>query len=332
MKYRVPALGRFDRYVLLDHKARWRNDAFCMSAAWVWYVARSLYGSASDTRLLEETAAILAVGMVGTTIRYCTTSEKLKSFAVGFGITRRALVGQGLAALFASFVVFAQPVGAVLIDEQLKRTLKAPLTSAKLDKAALLVMNAQKFDVRLNPDTVRTLGNEVLTATAEQPHLATSAISASATFAGYSTYLLAPRFVRGRVIHLERDGLVADLILVGPEVAKDFAIWIAGPGVYGGGKGPPSIVPPVQHVIVQVRQETYSFWVNSHLRNITFVNANIGYFGGSIKLEAVQFIDCHFQVLTHDAESRENVKRFLSAVLTGEPVNLDLLGQGVVLP
>ena len=115
-------------------------------------------------------------------------------------------------------------------------------------------------------------------------------------------------------------------------MAKDFAVWIAGPGVYGGGKCLPRIFSPVQHVIVQVRQETYSFWVNSHLRNITFVNANIGYFGGSIKLEAVQFIDCHFQVLAHDAESRENVKRFLSAVLTGEPVNLDLLGQGVVLP
>jgi hypothetical protein len=331
MKHSAPQVGRFERYVLLDHKARWRSDASCIGVGLAWCVFRSFYSSVPDAQLVKELGVILTAGVIYSTVSYCETSERKKPFPAGFAISRRSLLRQAYLSFAAIFVLSVPPVGAALIDERLKQTLKAPLTPAKLDRAASLVTSAQKLSIRLNPWTVAQLGNQVLQVSTEQSHLSSNALNASAAFAGYATFAANRAPLRGEVIRMTGHGVEGDKIFIGPQVKDDFALLIGSPAIYAPGEEVASIVPPVKRVIIRVRSQNGLMWFDEvHERHITYENARIGYFGGSIRLEDVQFINCTFVIIVADETGKANATRFLAAVMTGKPVYLELVGDGVV--
>jgi hypothetical protein len=208
------------------------------------------------------------------------------SFKLDALVTRRSLIRQLSLAACSLLLFFSPTLEAAVIHEQLRRTLKAPLTPSKLQRAALLIHRVQTIDVHLDPNFVSQLGSKVLDVAAEQPSLALSAMKTTAAFASYRTYLTpSPATNQVSVIRVTTEGFNADLVSIGPTMSQGGALWVSAE------HGTQSICPPVQRVIVKVFQETEGIVVDfCNIRSVTFENATIRYSGDTIRLESVQFI------------------------------------------
>jgi hypothetical protein len=315
-------LRRFEHYVLFDHHTRWVNDSTAFVFALAWWAVRAFYLGAPNDRAFAE-SLIVAVTWVGiTTLSYCLSpieeKQKLKTkigmaYPVQRLMPRLTLIGVAVT-LIGCTSLGLPTIEAKILDSRLTNTLAGPLTPDTIGKAQEIVQTAQQYNLHANPILVSQLGKQILDSTAENPQLARSGLQAASAFASFRSNLN-PLFIPKEVeVNNTVWGLYLAITNIGQN-SDDPAIWTRpGDSLFKN-------EPRFHRVIFRIIHEPGQIVIdNSHIRNITFVNANILYMGGPLKLESVEFVRCHFLIpVTND-----NTRRLITDALGGGPVTFEI--------
>jgi hypothetical protein len=317
--------NRLEQYVLFDHKTRWTNDAICMFLAFAWGALRYSVALVTEMRALQEAVAVVAAGVIITTLYYCCTAPIGRFFRSETSFARSKSIWLMMASASVTIVIGHPAFEGHLLRQKVTRTLRQPITAAKLERTTDLIRIAQKSDVRLGSKDIAGLGATVIRAGMQNPALAPAALQTTAALAGYRSHLDNPPGSPERDIevkHVDRPSLVADILLFGPALASGGALWGTLPGGAAAMKDQELLasISPVKQALIQSAGQQYHIDLDfTQARNVTFENATIHYSGGPVDLEAVHFVRCKFAVHAADPEAQSNVNGLLSAALTGVP-------------
>jgi hypothetical protein len=316
-------IKRLEYYVLIDHKARWINDSAAFGLALFWWAVRVFFLNATDERAFVE-SLILAVCWVGfTTLAYCWSPRKelqkvkTKSSPVKFSsqplIPRLAMISLATI-LIASIGLSLPTVEAKILDSRLKSTLTEPLTQDTISKAQEIVQSAQQYNLNANPALISQLGKKILDYTAKNPELAGPGLQAASAFASYRSAFVI--LATGGEVEVDNPVTGFDVAMRGINPnSENPAFWKRPDGSLLSNK------PKFQRIVFRVVHERGAFPLdNQEFRNITYINMNILYSGGPVKLESTQFIQCHFLI----PSVNDNTQKLIAAALGGEPVTLEL--------
>jgi hypothetical protein len=311
-------IERFRYYVLVDHKARWRNDSACMIISIAWYLISKAAGVES-VRAFKVSLGFLIVPVVISTLWYCLKPQGVKSL-VEIDLPRRSLL-TGLAAsiVLLALLGFGTPaLEAAIIDKRLRELLEGEPTQDKIEEATQIVSEANDKKLRASPQLISQLGQKLLESSSK-PHLRDSALTAASAFASYRSSLsplpptsAAPSEIVGTIVF--QCGAEP---LAGESPIVSGVPWVkGGPSGFGCSRA-------FVHILEPLSTQGQLPLDGLYARSITFVGGTFLYDGGQLKLESVLFIDSRIQVpLTNTGN--QNVQRLIGAMLTGQPINLDL--------
>jgi hypothetical protein len=330
-------IERFRHYVLVDHKARWRNDTLCMAISIVWYLVSVGVGVPNASAFKVSVGFLITTVVISTFWRSITTREHDLTSALEIDFSKRALLPR--LAMAAAFVLVSIGFGtpaleAAIIDKRLRRVLEGDPTPDKLGKAAQIATEAQENNLRASPELITRLGEKILDSSAK-PQLRDSAVAAASAFASYRSNL--SPVPQGQA-SIPAGGSVTIKISCLSPLSKPFTLAMKEmeeqdttspdtPIVSGIGGRYRLECQGCSRIMIQPTDRQAGLLLlplrNMHARNAVFVDGTFPYDGGPLKLESVQFLRSNFQIPVVDAGS-PNVQRFLAAVMTGQPVNLDL--------
>jgi hypothetical protein len=321
------ARNNFDRYISVDNESRWKNDLSWIVISIVLTYLLHFGFDLSEKLALVGGATILVVGMTASTIlscmRYSREIEKpipiepIKQIEpIGRGFISQLVYLSIGAVVVLLLGVFLPSAEASIIEDRLKRTLSSGYTHENIQKAAKIVSNAQRDKLHANPALISRIGDQILKTD--------DAVGAAATFASYRSTLTQSPLVQSPVL---------PAIVIVPSLGLEMAFSMirttspnANDGVIydiPGGRNL-EFAPNVSRVIARVIHEPiYSLLDGSYLRNITMIDGDLGYRGGILKLESIEFINCHFVIFQTD-KGNDNIRRLLEAVLKGGYITLDL--------
>jgi predicted nucleotidyltransferase len=182
---------RLQRYVVVDHKARWKNDLISMAIATVWYLL-SLASGVEAAHAFKVSMGILAAATVFFTLLYVVWPQETPP-TVGREISKRVLLPQlALACLVLVAVRFGTPAAeAAIVDARLRKALQGEPTKEKIEDAAKIVSQAREHNVNASPPLISQLGAEVL-GSITKTGLEETALSAASLFASYRSNLSPP--------------------------------------------------------------------------------------------------------------------------------------------
>jgi hypothetical protein len=311
-------IERFRYYVLMDHKARWRNDSMCLITSIAWYLISRAAGVESS-HAFKVSLGFLIVPFTISTLWYCLKPRDVSSL-LEIDLPKRRLLAR-----FAASIVVLVLVGigtpeleAAIIDTRLRDLLKGEPTQDKIEEATHIVSEANEKKLRASPQLITQLGQKLLESSGK-PHLRTAALTAASAFASYRSSL--SPLPQARSTPSAVVGLIVFHCNDGPAVAEPPTVtgvpWVkGGPGGFACSRGFIYIPEPISTQGLLPLDGLYA-------RKITFVGGTFFYDGGSLKLESVQFINGSIRVPTTMTEN-QNVRLFIGAILTGQLITLDL--------
>jgi hypothetical protein len=323
---------RLQRYVLVDHKARWKNDLISMAIATFWYLL-SLASGIEGARAFRVSMGMLAAATVIFTLLYVFRPPRTTAPIFGMEIPKRILLAQlALACLVLVLVRFCTPVAEVaIVDTRLRKALEGEPTKGKIEEAAKIVTQARAHDLNASPILVSRLGAEVLRSTTK-PGLEETALGAASLFASYRSNLSPTPKVQYQQASIGPGPVSIRIACMGPS-APTFRVEVKGisdietalpetPHFSGFGGYARVEFPGCSRTVIESVGQQQMPLTGVRARNITFSEAAFYYDGGPLKLESVQFIRCTFTVPTTYA-GNQNIERLLAAVMTGQPVSLE---------
>ena len=311
-------IERFRYYVLVDHTARWRNDSICMAASIAWFLI-SMAAGVESARAFKVSIGFLIVPVVVSTLWYCLKPHDFRS-PLEIDLPKRSLLaGLGASVVLMALVGIGTPaLEAAIIDRRLRKLLDGEPTQDKIEEAAQIVSEANNKNLRASPQLISHLGQKLLNSSSN-PHLRDSALTAASAFASYRSKL--SPLPKTRAAESEIVGAI--LFQCGSEVTGgEPPILIGVPWLDKGPSGfqcSRAFVQPLPPFNTQAQLPLDGMFA----RNITFVDGTFFYDGGPLKLESVLFIDSRIQVPVTNA-GNQNVRRLIGAILTGQPITLDL--------
>jgi hypothetical protein len=183
-------IERFRQYVLFDHKARWRNDMFCVILAVCFYLF-SLNQGVEDASAVKAGMAFLVSALIGSTLWYVVKPQRLAS-RINIDLSRRALVPRLVSFLVVLFFGLGTPsLEAAFVDRRLRKAIQGEPTRDKIEEAGQIVAEANEHNLHASPQLISQIGAEVLNSSTK-PSLRESAWNAALQFASYRS-ALAPR-------------------------------------------------------------------------------------------------------------------------------------------
>ena len=311
-------IERLRYYVLVDHKARWRNDSICMLISIAWYLISKAAGVESG-RAFNVSLGFLIVPVVISTLWYCRRPQDLRStFKIEFA-RRRLIAGLAASVVLLALVRIGSPaLEAAIIDQRLRKLLEGEPTQDKIEQATQIVSEANDKKIQASPQLISQLGQKLLESSAK-PHLREAALTAASAFANYRSSLSplpqvgsgTPAVVGTIVFQCGNEPLVGE----SPSVRG--VPWVKG--------GPEKFACSRAFVYVLEPLSTQGQLPLDGMfaRNITFVGGTYFYDGGPLNLESVQFINGRIQFPAANS-ANQNVQRLIAAILTGQPITLDL--------
>jgi hypothetical protein len=181
-------IDRLQRYVLIDHRARWKNDLISVAIAAAWYLI-SLANGIEVARAFRTSMGILAAAIGLFTLLYVVWPQEMP-LTGGMGISKRVSVPQlALACLVLVLIRFGTPAAeAAIVDARLRKALQGEATKEKIEDAAKIVSQAREHDLNASPNLVSQLGTEVL-GNITKPGFEETALTAASLFASYRSDL-----------------------------------------------------------------------------------------------------------------------------------------------